>query len=204
MEQRIISQDGTKIICYIKENTYAYYLIIPTSKKVNLLLNIVNNITDETIKQIKSYPDKASIFPIIDQNILLGVSQNQAESFQTLDNTLSEIINSSYQLLTYNHLEIDNNILLNKVGQYQTFYNWFINKYNGRVQLAELELIEKKEPQPQVQNTPTPPPTPTTPQVQEQDGPIEEQESKSLGFVSYVLLGVVAAIASLIFLYLIL
>ena len=198
MEQRIISQDGTKIICYIKENTYAYYLIIPASKKVNLLLNIVNNITDETIKQINSYPDKASIFPIIDQNILLGVSQNQAESFQALDNTLSEIINSSYQLLTYNHLEIDNNILLNKVGPYPTFYNWFINKYNGRVQLAELELIEKKEPQPQVQNTPTPP------QVQEQDGPIEEQESKSLGFVSYVLLGVVAAIATLIFLYLIL
>lgn len=210
MEQRIVAQKETKYIYLIKENNIAFYLSIPSNKEVGLVLNILKDVTDEKVINLEDINDKVIITPILPTEFLNIVKQNNTDAFNKLDIFLSTAINLSHQILTFNKLTVKNSIELNNNKEYSVFNNWFVNKYDGRVILRETE--EKKDPSltgPLFANTESSFPkteqaeNPKIEETIELDTKEEIPREKSLGFVSYVLLGVVVAVASLIFLYLI-
>ena len=212
MEQRIVSQEQTKYIYWIKEKDNEFYLTIPQSKKVSLVLNMINRIDDNIIKEIKEIKEKVIITPIIKQEIIDGIKQNSAEAFGKVDEILSNILNLSHKILTYNHLEVENYVYINENNEYTMFNTWFVKKYEGRVSLIKLEQQKEQ----QIVKEPlftTNTLEDTTPEINKKEQkPVQitetedfsnhlEPERKDMGFVSYVLLGVVVAIASLILLY---
>ena len=125
-----------------------------------------------------------------------------------------------YQILNYNHVKVNEKVLLNNHSLYENFNNKYIERYNNRVELYNLmkpveELHETIEKQPieetALETVPEPIDNslPLTNQPEEQNNEILENTNvkkrvRELGFVSYVLLGVLVAVISLVFLYLML
>ena len=115
-------------------------------------------------------------------------------------------MNLSHQILSYNKLNVNQVVYLKNHPNYSVFCDWFSKKYSGRVRLIEEERVSVSAPVVQKSNS--------TIEKQIVQTPVNENEvlgnddqvtrEGSLGFVSYVLLGVVVAVLSLVFLYFIL
>lgn len=210
MEQKVIVKNENTCIYFMKESNLGFYLLIPNSKHLKITLALFENTDENFVKSIKNNPDKAIVIPVIHADILKQANITGSQSYNYLNQVLTYLINTSYKILSYNRIEVDNQILLNNSKNLENFEQNFIAKYQGRVQ--SVKLMEEEIPQVI---------TPITPQIEtplikpdvdniiptempEEEKPIPKVESHEPGFVSYVLLGVVVAVLSLVFLYFIL
>lgn len=240
MEQRTITKNAEKCIYFIKEGALEFYLIIPNSRRVALLLNLQTNIDDNSIQNIFASSDKTIIVPKFSSQISLNIVSNSAPIFDNVDNILAQLINFSHKMLTYNRMEVAEEIFITSDNTYQMFTRWFVQKYNGRVKLFtnNVNVVSNNNPAPVMNSNVSTPSnnvpinnavsssvttaineplttqtnidsasTVTSPPVTEaptsNTTPVTDNSKKELGFVSYVLLGVLAAVVSLVFLYLI-
>lgn len=214
MVQKIILKTQEKCIYQIEEKNLKFYLLIPNAKKVFLTILLMENPTDISIQKIIQDQDKVFVIPMIEQSILSSVLANQEQSFQYLDQYISSLINLSHQILIYNHLEVENVVYFNG-EKFLAFENWFIQKYQGRVagikinyQANESVSSVIKEPD-TIDNTMTLAASIARDEKVEMPSSTEveigekEEQTHEFGFVSYVLLGVIVAVVSLVFLYLI-
>ena len=214
MEQRIVSQENDRFIYFIKENQVGFYLIIPRALDVSLVLNVIDHVSDEVIKQLRCPQGQVYVCPVVGEGVLAGLLQNQMESYQMTDDIFSTSLNLAHQILTYNHLNVNHAVYLKNHPTYALFCSWFSKKYNGRVLLLEEE---KKEMTTNVQKSSSVTSNEviqpvsetlndrnsisnvdTASDMEKNDG---ASHGNSMGFVSYVLLGVVVAVLSLVFLY---
>ena len=220
MEQKVISKTEEQCIYLMKDPNLAFYLIIPNEKQVNILLALFPEVTEDIIKTLPKEKDKAIIIPIINNQFLTNANNLEPTSFTYIDKVLNYLINTVYQILNYNHVKVNEKVLLNNHSLYENFNNKYIERYNNRVELYNLmkpveELHETIEKQPieetALETVPEPIDNslPLTNQPEEQNNEILENTNvkkrvRELGFVSYVLLGVLVAVISLVFLYLML
>ena len=213
----------------MKETNLDFYVIIPNKKEVSILLGLFPNITEQIVKTMPKEMDKAIVIPVINEQILTNANHLDGASIKYLDGILSYLINFSYKLLTHNNIKVNQKILLNNHTSYTNFNTQYIEKYQGRVELYDLtpkknpnapifEPVQEQQPkefkpvEPPFNNNQTP--SRNTDALEELVDPIlydepvitspEKKDSKEPGFVSYVLLGVLLAIISLVFLYMIL
>lgn len=214
MVQRMILKTQDKCIYEIEEKNLKFYLLIPNTKKVFLTICLMENPTDVSIQKIIQEPNKVLVIPMVESNILSSVSLNQEEAFRYLDQYISGLINLSHQILVYNHMEVENVVYFNSV-LFPNFEKWFIQKYQGRVASVKINYQSSEKISPVIQKPDTIDNTMTLAasisQSQSADVPLVDEEkvsevqenSHDFGFVSYVLLGVIVAVVSLVFLYLI-
>lgn len=211
MEQKVISKTEEQCIYLMKDPNLAFYLIIPNEKQVNILLALFPEVTEDIIKTLPKEKDKAIIIPIINNQFLTNANNLEPTSFTYIDKVLNYLINTVYQILNYNHVKVNEKVLLNNHSLYENFNKKYIERYNNRVELYNLmkpqeELHNKIEPTvlETIDNS-----LPLTNQPEEQNNEILENTNvkkrvREPGFVSYVLLGVLVAVISLVFLYLML
>ena len=214
MVQRMILKTQDKCIYEIEEKKLKFYLLIPNAKKVFLTICLMENPTDVSIQKIIQEPNKVLVIPMVESNILSSVLSNQEEAFHYLDQYISGLINLSHQILVYNHIEVENVVYFNSV-LFPNFEKWFIQKYQGRVASVKINYQSSEKISPVIQKPDTIDNTMTLAasisQNQGTDVPLVDEEkvsevqenSHDFGFVSYVLLGVIVAVVSLVFLYLI-
>ena len=174
----------------------------------------MENPTDISIQKIIQDQDKVFVIPMIEQSILSSVLANQEQSFQYLDQYISSLINLSHQILIYNHLEVENVVYFNG-EKFLAFENWFIQKYQGRVAGTKINYQANESVSSVIKEPDTIDNTMTLAASIAQDEKVEmpssteveigekEEQTHEFGFVSYVLLGVIVAVVSLVFLYLI-
>ena len=215
MVQRMILRTQEKCIYEIEEASLKFYLLIPNAKKVFLTICLLEEPTDMSIQKIVQEQNKVLVIPIIDQSVLAAVLSNQESAFQILDKSISGLINLSHQILVYNHMEVENVVYFS--GQaFSNFEAWFIQKYQGRVARTEVRLKVDEKPKEVIKDPASIDNTMTlaasleqtekvvpVDEVETTRGSSQEEKSRDLGFVSYVLLGVIVAVVSLVFLYLI-
>ena len=214
MVQRMILKTQDKCIYEIEEKNLKFYLLIPNTKKVFLTICLMENPTDVSIQKIIQEPNKVLVIPMVESNILSSVSLNQEEAFRYLDQYISNLINLSHQILVYNHMEVENVVYFNSV-LFPNFEKWFIQKYQGRVASVKINYQSSEKVNPIIQEPDTIDNTMTlaasisqsqsadVPLVDEEKTPEVQENIHDFGFVSYVLLGVIVAVVSLVFLYLI-
>lgn len=206
MEQRMISKTNEQCTFLIKDTNIEFYLVIPNSRQLNILISLYKDVNDGMIAKLPVEQDKAIVVPVINNQILTNANLLDVTSLKYLDGVLSYLINTSYKILTYNHLEVSNKILLNNNPSLANFNKQYASNYQGRVELYTRPLPQSQAP---IQDIP-PVPQPNVPNdnVTPTTAPDEDQqdlmEKRDPGFVSYVLLGVLVAVISLVFLYLIL
>lgn len=138
MEQKIISKTEEQCIYYMKDTNLEFYLVIPNSKQVSIVLGLFPNVSEEIIKTLPKELDKAIIIPNINTQILTSANHLDVTSFKYLDNVFSYLINIAYKILTHNNLQVNQKILLNNHSSYENFNLKYIEKYQGRVELYNL------------------------------------------------------------------
>lgn len=146
MERRVVLQTGEQCIYLIKDTNLDFYLIIPNSKKVSIVLGLFPDMNDNDVKTLPKDADKVVVVPVINSQILTNANHLDTVSFKYLDNVFSYLINATYKILTHNRLEVDKKILLNNHSLYSNFNDKYIEKYQGRVEL--YNLIPKHNPEP--------------------------------------------------------
>lgn len=207
MEQRIVLKNDTQCIFSIREANLNFYMMIPNAKKVSVVLGLFEDVNDDVVKEIPFFSDKVIVVPVIEKNVLDGVKGKQESYWQYLDKVLSLLINTAYKILTFNHIEVSNQIILDNNVDYLDFNHWFTGRYNGRVELSNLNLVssiskplfgQNAIPSSNVMEVPVEEETLTFDQEKE---PLKNK-GRDPGFVSYVLLGVLVAVISLVVLYL--
>ena len=146
MERRVVLQTADQCIYSIKDTNLDFYLVIPNSKKVSIVLGIFPDMNDNDVKTLPKDTDKVIVVPVINSQILTNANHLDTVSFKYLDNVLSYLINAVYKILTHNRLEVDKKILLNNHSSYSNFNDKYIEKYEGRVELYNLIPKEDSEP----------------------------------------------------------
>lgn len=217
VEQKVIERNQEQCIFLIRESNIDFYLVIPNCKKVHIVLGVFLDVTVDFIKSIPKQNDKALVIPVLNRQFLEQIHNGQVQNYASLDNVLSFLINTSYQILTYNHIEVETQILLHNNADFISYNQQFVSKYQGRVQLIDLLPKEVIQPEEVVSSVSVDPPVhenvlqsevsdimpDSMEENQEQLSP-NLREAREPGFVSYVLLGVLVAVISLVFLYLVL
>ena len=215
MEQFEIERKGTRFTYLIKDNNIEFYLIIPNNNRVSIVLNIMEAINNDKVKNIPEFMDKVLVIPVLNQNII-NYLKTPASSYNQADNYFSNLINTSYKILTHNKITVEPLVYLNNDTLFSNFNKYFVNKFNGRVSLIELNLQSSNSVKQENVEV-----SPVMTQKQElnseldniyndeivlkEDKPKKDNvNKKEPGFVSYVLLGVIIAVASLVFLYMLL
>lgn len=203
MEQIKIEGNEKRFIYLIREGDIQFYMLIPNCRKVNLLFSIFEHPTNEQVQSMELVLDKVVLVPVVAEQIMTGIKKNQEIYFEYLDKIVSLVINLAYKILTHNHIEIDSLIYYHHAPEYAMFYEWFQKKYQDRVapisvvgQTKSVNLEEQNDSL-KVQST----------DLEQSPPKVEKKSSEKIengaGFVSYVLLGVLVAVVSLVFLYLI-
>lgn len=215
MEQFEIERKGTRFTYLIKDNNIEFYLIIPNNNRVSIVLNIMEAINNDKVKNIPEFMDKVLVIPVLNQNII-NYLKTPAPSYNQSDNYFSNLINTSYKILTHNKISVEPLVFLNNDTSFGNFNTYFVNKFNGRVSLIDLnisnqnisstiispvnQVIKEKKDLPQgledIYNEKI--------TLKSESNSKKDDNKKEPGFVSYVLLGVMIAILSLIFLYMLL
>jgi len=216
MEQFEIERKGTRFTYLIKDNNIEFYLIIPNNNRVSIVLNIMEAINNDKVKNIPEFMDKVLVIPVLNQNII-NYLKTPASSYNQADNYFSNLINTSYKILTHNKITVEPLVYLNNDTLFSNFNTYFVNKFNGRVSLINLNISNQT-----VSSIASSTPVNTVfeekkeiPQgldaiyseeitLKSDNNTKKDDNKKEPGFVSYVLLGVMIAILSLIFLYMLL
>ena len=215
MEQFEIERKDKWFIYLIKDTGLEFYILIPNNNKVSIVLNIIENINNDKVKNIPEFIDKVLVIPVLNSNII-NYLKTPASVYNQADNYFSNLINLAYKILTHNRITVDPLVYLNNDNLYNSFNNYFVNKFAGRVNLLNINLQPNNIPT-EVNKIEVPNNEIKKDLPQDLDdiynGEITLKETnvskkdtnkKEPGFVSYVLLGVMIAVLSLIFLYMLL
>jgi hypothetical protein len=209
VEQKLIVKNESQCIYLIKETNITFYLMIPNSRHLEIVLAIFDYVDDNFVKNIPVLGDKAIVIPIIQKQVLEQVAMNEPKFITYLDQVLSYLINTSYQILSFNHLEVDSKILLNYNDKYSSFHQKFLANHKERVESFELfpkQELEHPEVLSEGVSSEVEVPLASfdkSQNVEDEEHLNHDTSTHEMGFVSYVLLGVFVAVVSLVFLYLI-
>ena len=228
MNQSLVTNVDGKNIYLVNGQNFSFYVGIPSNNSMssivlnlvddvklidinsNNMTNLINEITN--IYKKFNFNDVAVVTPVIDSNVLEQVKLNNREDiFTYMDKFMGILINSSYKFLKSNSIEVNQIIKYTNNPSYKSFNEWFVKRYNGRVELVDYNTVPVNKFDNIVDNTP----------ISEGASAIANDaldntsvistvsdntssSSKEPGFVSYVLLGVIVAVISLVALYMLL
>ena len=168
------------------------------------------------------------ILPIFYDDILDRIrTVEDLELYQKLDSYLGSIFNNAYSFLTRNNIKVNSNIYIINNDSFKTFTNWFVSRYNNRIEYKTiLELVKQSDnfnnydmvetpsinfvvgrnEEPKLDKTiemETETFSSMTREISHEDNKVIQKEVKTNeGFVSYILLGFISFGISLLLLYL--
>ena len=229
MNKVLITNIDNRNIYLITEDKISFYLNMPiteikdvsmainlldTTNQINLEVNNSEKIKEEITNVYNGYHynDVVIVTPVIDSNITEQLKLNNNEQiFLYTDKYISYLINQAYSLLATEGIKVNNVIKINNNKSYNDFLTWFVKKYEGRVELVEYtknslnnfntnnttneEMKEDISIANQVLDD-----TNSMDAVEDEDSLLDD-EPRDPGFVSYVLLGVIVVVVSLVILY---
>lgn len=237
MKETLICKLNKHNIYYISTVNCGFYILIPFEeyKDTNITIRLKGNyhsydlnknnldsVTSELVNYYKSIDNYniTLILPIFYDDILDRIKTvNDITLYHKLDSLLGEIFNNAYTFLTKNNIKVNNNIYVINNETFKDFTNWFVGRYNNRIEYRTiLEMIKEtdefssydmietpninfvvgKNEEPKLEKT-AEIPTETFDNISR--NVVKEQKSNA-GFVSYILLGIITFIVSIALLYL--
>ena len=244
MKETLIFSLEKHNIYYSGNSNYGFYISVPFKdytdtniairlksnyQSYDLSKNSLDVVTNELINYYKNLDNYniTLILPVFNDDILSRIiTVDDMEIYQKIDNSLANIFNNAYSLLTKNNIKVNNNIYVINNDSFKKFTNWYVSRYNNRIEYKTiLELIKQsdnfnsynvletpsinfvvsKNDEPTIEKT-------AEIELQTFDSFVREQFDEKLkkeidrkessgGFVSYILLGVVTFIVSLVLLW---
>lgn len=193
----------------------------------DLTKNTLDKVTEELINYYKNIDNYniTLILPVFYNDILSRIrTVEDMEIYQKIDAYLGYIFNSAYAFLSKNNIKVNSSIYVINNDSFKNFTNWFVSRYNNRIEYKTiLELVKQGNDfnNYNMVETPNinfvvgkndPPVLDKTVEMETQTfdnyaKDIAKEEKKpplreeSSGFVSYILLGVITFVVSMILLF---
>lgn len=248
MKETLICKLEKHNIYYLSDANCSFYILTPfkdyTETNISLRLksnyqsydlnkNSLETVTNELINYYKSVDNYniTLILPVFYDDVLSRIrTVNDMEIYQKIDHYLGHIFNSAYAFLTKNNIKVRSNIYIINNDSFKKFTNWFVSRYNNRIEyktIAELVKGEKDFTDYNLVETPAINFVVGKNEIPSIDKTVEmevetfdnlakmitenkdrkekktsKETVKNAGFVSYIFLGVVTFIVSLALLYL--
>jgi len=127
----------TNITIRLKSNYHTYDLNKNSTESVtNELINYYKNIDNYNI---------TLILPVFYDDTLTRIrTVDDLDSYQILDRLLGNIFNIAYNFLSKNNIKVNSNIYIINNDSFKKFTNWFVSRYNNRIEYKTiLELIKQ-------------------------------------------------------------
>lgn len=241
MKETLICSLEKHNIYYVGNSNYGFYISVPFKdytdtniairlksnyQSYDLSKNSLDVVTNELINYYKNLDNYniTLILPVFNDDILSRIiTVDDMEIYQKIDNSLANIFNNAYALLTKNNIKVNSNIYVINNDSFKRFTNWFVSRYNNRIEYKTiLELIKQsddfnsynvvetpsinfvvgKNSEPSIEKT-------VEIELQTFDSYVKEEleekrkkeTSNSGGFVSYLLLGIIGFTVSLTLLW---
>lgn len=212
----------TNISIRLKSN-YDTYDLTKNSLEVvtNELINYYRNLDNYNI---------TLILPVFYDDVLNRIRVvDDMEIYQKLDRYLGYIFNTAYAFLTKNNIKVNNSIYVINNDSFNKFTNWFVARYNNRIEYKTiLDLVKENGTYSNYNVIETPninfvvgkDEEPTIDKTVEMEletfdsfardvipadsgkKTVKNRKDTSSGFVSYILLGVITFVVSIVLLYL--
>ena len=245
MKETLVYTLDKHYIYYLSCVNFGFYIVVPFKEfnETNISIRLKGNYemydpnrhsTDTIINELINYYKNIDnynitlILPVFYNDILTRIrTVDDMEIYQKIDMYLGNIFNEAYKFLTKNNIKVNSNIYVINNDSFKKFTNWFVSKYNNRIEYKTiLDLIRQSGNFNSYNMVETPninfvvgkntvPDLGVTAEVEVETfdnyvKSMEEKEAKqdkkveakSAGFVSYILLGAVTFIVSLALLFL--
>lgn len=244
MKETLICSLEKHNIYYLSNGSYGFYISVPfkdyidTNIAVRLKSNYQNYdlnknsldvVTNELINYYKDLDNYniTLILPVFYDDILSRIiTVDDMEKYMFIDKCLGEIFNNAYKLLTNNNLKVNSNIYVINNDSFRKFTNWFVSRYNNRIEYKTiLELVKQSDDFSSYNVVETPsinfvvgkneePTIEKTVEIEletfdnivkdmdQKEKNVSQKKANNAGYVSYVVLGVGVFVISLLLLWL--
>jgi len=224
MNKTLILQLNRHDIYLLSDNNISFYISVPKTeafKSVNISIDLKDNfdkininkndsvyVKDELINIYQEIDNEniTLVIPIFYNDILERIKQMPSENlFSYLDKCISYIINNAYRVLVSHNIQVNSKIVIVKNEKFDNFIEWFSKRYSSRVDAKQYsELLGDFTSVIPVVSTSNILEVPTEKVSMPEEGNIPIREAHSTGFISYVLLGAIGIVVTLIILYILL
>lgn len=162
MKETLICSLEKHHIYYLSNSNCGFYILLPfkdyTNTNITIRLksnyqnydlnkNSLDVVTSELINYYKNLDNYniTLILPVFYDDILNRIiTVDDMEIYQKIDHYLGEIFNNAYMFLTKNNIKVNNNIYVINNDSFKRFTNWFVARYNNRIEYKTiLELIKQ-------------------------------------------------------------
>ena len=244
MKETLICSLEKHHIYYLSNSNYGFYLFVPFKDytETNISVRLKSNyqsydlnknplevVTNELINYYRNLDNYniTLILPIFYDDTLSRITTvDDIEKYQIVDRYLGEMFNGAYIFLSKNNIKVNSNIYVINNDSFKNFTNWFVSRYNNRIEYKTiLELIKQSDDFSNYNVVETPninfvvgrnevPSIDKTVEIELEtfDSLAKETEEKqkkkavvkkenNSGYVSYILLGVISFIISLALLW---
>ena len=242
MKETFICKLEKHCIYYLSNSNFGFYILVPYKEytETNITIRLKSNyemydlnkndltkVENELInyyKDIDNY-NITLLLPVFYDDILNRVRVvSDIDLYHKIDAYLGEMFNSAYVFLNKNNIKVNSNIYFINNDSFKTFTNWYVSRYNNRieyktiidlvkgngsfhpynvVETPNMNFVVGKESEPKLEKT-------FEVEVETFDNmvkniekeQVKEEKKTNAGFVSYILLGVIAFVVSMGLLFL--
>lgn len=164
MKETLICKLDKHCVYYLSDVNFGFYILLPgedykeTNISVRLKSNYQNydlnknsleNVTNELINYYKNVDNYnvTLILPVFYDDLLMRIrTVDDLELYQLMDQYLGKIFNYAFQFLTKNNIKVNSNIYVINNDSFKNFTNWFVSRYNNRVEYKTiLELVKQSD-----------------------------------------------------------
>lgn len=247
MKETLICSLEKHHIYYFNDSNVSFFMLTPykeyTDTNISIRLksnydtydltkNSLEVVTNELINYYKNLDNYniTLILPVFYDDVLNRIRVvDDMEIYQKLDRYLGYIFNTAYAFLTKNNIKVNNSIYVINNDSFNKFTNWFVARYNNRIEYKTiLDLVKKNGTYSNYNVIETPninfvvgkDEEPTIDKTVEMEletfdsfardvmptdnnkKAVKNRKDTSSGFVSYILLGVITFVVSIVLLYL--
>lgn len=236
MKETLILKLEKHYIYYLSNNQFGFYILTPFKdySETNITIRLKSNyemydLNKHSLDTVKSelvnYYNNLDnynitlLLPVFFDDVLDRIRLvSDMDLYQLMDKYLGQIFNFAYMFLTKNNIKVKNNIYFINNDSFKAFTNWYIARYNNRIEYKTvLDLVKEngsfhsynvvetpsmnfvvgKENEPILEKTFEVEVETFDNMVKNLDNENTNSTSTNAGFVSYILLGIIAFIISM-------
>lgn len=159
MNKKLILELPNHKVYYVKTDIINYYITVPKNNQTtSICIEIKNKMGNydmelndeiwvmENIKNTYSYIDNYNItliIPVLKEKHINVLEKIDTTKYGEIDMIFGQVINSSYNLLKEEQINVNSQVVLVNNDKYKTFILWFVTKYKERVICKNLlDLIQ--------------------------------------------------------------
>ena len=163
MKETLICSLTKHNIYYLNDSNCAFFISVPMNNEyqsTNIAVRLKSNyesydlsrnqlgtVTEEVVNYYKELDNFniTLLLPILyDASLSRARNVRDVNLYQNIDKFLAHMFNNAYTLLSKNGIKVDDKIFVIENKSFEDFTNWYVNRYNSRIEYKTLAQLVKE------------------------------------------------------------